>query len=174
MRFLQRGIPALAALVLVACQVRTVAGEPASLDRLHVAVINGGASKGQNYQSHFLHVRRLLALLARQGIAAKRITVFDADRSPVALPPNPIDGGRGLYMVDALALAWGVECRPNGKTVCAELPFPKPRESMGTSSNTGCAAHGIVAWHPEDGQAYNEPSRCPTCDAPLTRRRFHD
>ena len=79
MRFLQRGIPALVAFALVACQVRPVAGEPSSLDRLHVIVVNGGASKGQNYQSHFLHVRRLLDLLARQGIATNRITVFDAD-----------------------------------------------------------------------------------------------
>ena len=33
-----------------------------------------------------------------------RITVSDADRSPVALPPNPTDGGRGLHIVDALAV----------------------------------------------------------------------
>ncbi len=79
MRFLQRGLSALAALALVACHVRSVAGQPASLDRLHVLIINGGAGQGQNYQSHFLHVRRLLALLARQGIDGKRIAVFDAD-----------------------------------------------------------------------------------------------
>ena len=45
---------------------------------------------------------------------------------------------------------------------------------MGYIVEYRCITHGIVAWHPEDGQAYNEPSRCPTCDAPLTRRRFHD
>ena len=37
-----------------------------------------------------------------------------------------------------------------------------------------CATHGIVAWHPEDGQTYEEPPSCPTCGAPLTQRRIHD
>src|SRR5438445_5964960 len=69
-----------AALLLSACRVRPVAGEvPPTVSRLHVVVINGGATKAQNYQSHFLHVRRLLELLAREGVTPARTTIFDAD-----------------------------------------------------------------------------------------------
>jgi thiol-disulfide isomerase/thioredoxin len=46
---------------------------------LHVLVINGGATKEQNYQSHFLHVRKLLELLERAGVEKERIAIFDAD-----------------------------------------------------------------------------------------------
>ncbi|HYR97335.1 MAG TPA: hypothetical protein VEM57_11390, partial [Candidatus Binatus sp.] len=62
------------------CRVGAVRGEtPAPTARLHVLVINGGASSAQNYQSHFLHVQRLLAVLAESGVPPERISIFDAD-----------------------------------------------------------------------------------------------
>jgi len=42
-------------------------------------MVNGGGTKAQNYQSHFLHLRRLLELLARAGVPSDHITVFSAD-----------------------------------------------------------------------------------------------
>src|SRR5207249_249212 len=63
-----------------ACRVPPVSGElPPTASRLQVVVINGGATKAQNYQSHFLHVRRLLELLVREGVTPARTTIFDAD-----------------------------------------------------------------------------------------------
>jgi len=46
---------------------------------LYVLMVNGGGSKAQNYQSHFLHLRRLLELLARAGVPSDHIAVFSAD-----------------------------------------------------------------------------------------------
>ena len=42
-------------------------------------MVNGGGNKAQNYQSHFLHLRRLLELLARAGVPSDHIAVFSAD-----------------------------------------------------------------------------------------------
>jgi thiol-disulfide isomerase/thioredoxin len=67
-------------LAVPACRARPVAGAPArAAERLHVLIVNGGGSKAQNYQSHLLHVRRLLEILRAQGVPASRITVLDAD-----------------------------------------------------------------------------------------------
>ena len=68
-----------AALFLVACRARAVAPDLSPTAHLHVLMVNGGGSKVQNYQSHFLHLRRLLELLGRAGVPPSRITVFDAD-----------------------------------------------------------------------------------------------
>ena len=70
----------IAALSLGACRVAAVRGEtPAATARLRVLIINGGASRAQNYQSHFLHVQRLLELLEQGGVPSDRISIFDAD-----------------------------------------------------------------------------------------------
>ncbi|NEB08738.1 ATP-binding protein [Streptomyces coelicoflavus] len=69
-----------------------------------------------------------------------RVEVSDAagDRRPSAAPPSsPPEGesGRGLLLVDVLALRWGWTPRkPLGKTVWAELPL-KPAE--GTTPDPG-------------------------------------
>jgi hypothetical protein len=73
-------------------------------------------------------------LLPPQGDSGVlRITVADSrgERLPTAVPTPCPDGehGRGLILVSALALRWGVVPRfPSGKTVWAELPGrPRPR-----------------------------------------------
>ena len=75
--------PALAllvALVFVGCQARPPTGtRPATAERLHVLMINGGGSAAQNYQSHLLHVRQFLDLLGRAGVPPDRITVLSSD-----------------------------------------------------------------------------------------------
>src|SRR5438552_2678714 len=67
------------ALFVVACRARAVAPDVSPVSHLHVLMVNGGGSKAQNYQSHFLHLRRLLELLARAGVPSDHITVFSAD-----------------------------------------------------------------------------------------------
>src|SRR5437870_7658817 len=67
------------ALFVVACRARAVAPDVSPGAHLHVLMVNGGGSKAQNYQSHFLHLRRLLELLARAGVPSDHITVFSAD-----------------------------------------------------------------------------------------------
>src|SRR2546428_1153517 len=67
------------ALFVVACRARAVAPDGSPVAHLHVLMVNGGGSKAQNYQSHFLHLRRLLELLARAGVQSDHITVFSAD-----------------------------------------------------------------------------------------------
>ncbi|PTM99119.1 ATP-binding protein [Streptomyces sp. VMFN-G11Ma] len=69
-----------------------------------------------------------MALLPPEvGSGALRITVADSrgERLPAVVPAPCLDGehGRGLILVSALALRWGVVPRfPSGKTVWAELP----------------------------------------------------
>jgi anti-sigma regulatory factor (Ser/Thr protein kinase) len=62
-----------------------------------------------------------IELTSRSG--RLRIAVLDENsRHPVAVAEDPdaLDG-RGLALVDALALRWGVEDRPMGKAVWFEL-----------------------------------------------------
>src|SRR5207249_282976 len=67
-------------LLVSACRARALSDEPPPVaTRLHVLVVNGGATKAQNYQSHYLHVRHLLDFLSREGVSPARIAVFDAD-----------------------------------------------------------------------------------------------
>jgi hypothetical protein len=49
---------------------------------------------------------------------------------PVRKAPGPeVDGGRGLMLVDALAVAWGTQGRPGpGKTVWVECALPRPTQ----------------------------------------------
>ncbi|WP_326755246.1 ATP-binding protein [Streptomyces hirsutus] len=59
---------------------------------------------------------------------AVRIEVSDAHPAqPARLTPGPDeDGGRGLVLVDALAVSWGVSDRLGpGKTVWAECALPR-------------------------------------------------
>src|SRR5207245_9333236 len=62
-----------------ASRERAGAPDPAPFAHLQVLMVNGGGTKAQNYQSHFLHLRRLLELLARAGVPSDHITVFSAD-----------------------------------------------------------------------------------------------
>ncbi|MCX4587029.1 ATP-binding protein [Streptomyces sp. NBC_01481] len=62
------------------------------------------------------------------GAQVIRIEVTDTrtekqppSRGEVAAPPGDAEAGRGLMLVEALTLAWGVAGRPVGKTVWAEV-----------------------------------------------------
>ncbi|WP_030321494.1 ATP-binding protein [Streptomyces flavochromogenes] len=71
-----------------------------------------------------------LRLLLAPGGSAVRVEVSDThprrpEAPPAEHPPVPgEDGGRGLVIVDALALRWGVRDRVGpGKTVWADCPL---------------------------------------------------
>jgi thiol-disulfide isomerase/thioredoxin len=46
---------------------------------LHVLMINGGGTREQNYQSHFLHVEHVLDLVTAAGVPSKQVAVFSGD-----------------------------------------------------------------------------------------------
>ncbi len=60
--------------------------------------------------------------------SAIQIEVTDGDPAlPVLLPASPVRlGGRGVYLVDALATQWGVRQCPPGKCVWALFKPPVP------------------------------------------------
>ena len=64
-------------------------------------------------------------LTVRAGRDRVRIEVRDPSATPPQLVPweDIVEQGRGLHLVDALALAWGTEPVPgDGKIVWCELP----------------------------------------------------
>ncbi|MWA12804.1 ATP-binding protein [Streptomyces sp. BA2] len=68
-----------------------------------------------------------LRLLYAESARTLRIEVSDArgDRVPRLCPPDTeAESGRGLRLVEAAAVAWGVTERRIGKTVWAELRAP--------------------------------------------------
>lgn len=52
---------------------------PIDSARLHAVLVNGGGTRAGNYQSHILHVRSLLAVLAAARVPKDQITVFASD-----------------------------------------------------------------------------------------------
>ncbi|WP_225836109.1 ATP-binding protein [Streptomyces sp. NK08204] len=63
--------------------------------------------------------------VARMGGGRTRLEVTDPDAHAWLVRRRPgadEESGRGLLLVDAVALRWGVEHCPGGKTVWCELP----------------------------------------------------
>jgi len=52
---------------------------PVDTARVHALLLNGGGSPRQNFQSHLLHVRQVLALLEDAGVPPDQIDVFGSD-----------------------------------------------------------------------------------------------
>ena len=89
------------------------AGEPL---RIHAVLINGGGSPNKNYQSHVLHVRELIELLASHGVPEERITVFSSDGADPApdlavRAPEP----EGNF--------WLIEGLPVGRRLASKVRF---------------------------------------------------
>lgn len=70
-----------------------------------------------------LHARTSVTLRVEAQGPTVRIEVFDENpRLPVMAPcPTNATSGRGLALVTALATAWGMENRRDGKVVWAEV-----------------------------------------------------
>jgi thiol-disulfide isomerase/thioredoxin len=47
--------------------------------RVRAVLLNGGGHPSSNYYSHFLHIKRMLDVLCRAGVAPADITIFNAD-----------------------------------------------------------------------------------------------
>lgn len=65
-----------------------------------------------------------------QGLRA-RVT-DESDTTPVTRAPSTVaEGGRGLFLVAALASRWGVEANPSGKSVWFELRATPEEDEFG-------------------------------------------
>ena len=74
------------------------------------------------------HARSSCRIRLSLNVATLRIDVLDAGAgTPEPQPPSETEEhGRGLYMVDAVTTAWGLEDVPGqGKLVWAELARPR-------------------------------------------------
>lgn len=52
---------------------------PTDPERTHVILVNGGGRREVNYQSHLIHIKQILELLAQTKINPAHITIFSAD-----------------------------------------------------------------------------------------------
>ena len=86
------------AAVLVACGVLLAACQPAVRAPIpapdtarppkpptHALLLNGGGNREINYQSHLIHVRKVIELLVRNGVGAEDIAIFSGDGSDPAV-----------------------------------------------------------------------------------------
>ncbi|MBV2151442.1 ATP-binding protein [Kitasatospora sp. SUK 42] len=68
-------------------------------------------------------MRVSIAQVTNQAGHAVRISVRDGSRAlPVLISAaHDAESGRGLALVDRLAVIWGIDLEPHGKTMCADL-----------------------------------------------------
>ncbi|MFF3502474.1 ATP-binding protein [Streptomyces sp. NPDC003247] len=99
------------------CAVALVVGELAA-----------NAVRHGRVPGHEAHLR--LRLDTATGLVRVEVADAAAGQRPPAAPPEPLpdgESGRGLLLVDALAVRWGTAGRhPVGKTVWAEVPSGPP------------------------------------------------
>jgi anti-sigma regulatory factor (Ser/Thr protein kinase) len=74
-----------------------------------------------------VHAHSPIRLSVIPGQECVRVEVRDDDPTPLAAPHKPepdAEGGRGLWLVSALARRWGINGNERGKTVWFELAAP--------------------------------------------------
>jgi len=72
-----------------------------------------------------VHAGTEFSVTLRSGGSTVRVSVRDASPAPPVVrdgDPTALSG-RGLQLVDTIAVAWGVDDDPDGKTIWAELPL---------------------------------------------------
>lgn len=126
------------------CAVALVVGE------LAANAVRHGRVPGRDVRIRLVH---------DQPSALVRVEVADAAsgkrRPPVAAPVTCPDGesGRGLFLVDVLAVRWGWEPRlPVGKTVWAEVPCEERPDA-----DVPCAERHDADMPCEEGSGAEEP-----------------
>ena len=89
------------------------------------AVANAVLVVSELVTNSILHAGTALRIGVRQIDGVVRLEVGDQDRHrPAPKRYSPDAGtGRGLQLVEALAVAWGVDAGPDGKTVWADVPL---------------------------------------------------
>lgn len=87
-----------------------------------------------------LHARTDCVVVADEVDGVLHVEVIDSDGGSATLEPGrerlSAEGGRGLVIVEALAAAWGVKWRPEGKAVW----FTLAALSEGTAPDTAATA----------------------------------
>jgi anti-sigma regulatory factor (Ser/Thr protein kinase) len=80
-----------------------------------------------------LHARTELHLIVETEPGVVRLRVEDRALGTPVLRHYDTDDvtGRGLALVELLATRWGVEPRPEGKSVWCEIVFPRSPEAEG-------------------------------------------
>jgi anti-sigma regulatory factor (Ser/Thr protein kinase) len=95
-------------------------------DQLTVLLTSEIVSNAVRYAQRPIRVE-----IAVDGTRVVIATTDDDPRPPQLMAATPeAGGGRGLFLVDALASRWGVDPDPPGKTVWFELELP-PATSQG-------------------------------------------
>jgi anti-sigma regulatory factor (Ser/Thr protein kinase) len=71
-----------------------------------------------------LHARTDFVVSVDIDERSVRVEVHDANERPPVIGHTPAEAtsGRGLHLVQSLSSSWGVEGRPEGKTVWFEVP----------------------------------------------------
>ncbi|WP_390899072.1 ATP-binding protein [Streptomyces cynarae] len=92
---------------------------------------------------------------------AKRLRVEVTDTEPtmpsaVAAGPND-ESGRGLLLVGALADAWGMQPKPDGKTTWFEIGLESPHERIGDGSTEAPSSPHVAAVRRDDHQGCLAP-----------------
>ncbi|HET6811479.1 MAG TPA: ATP-binding protein [Acidimicrobiales bacterium] len=89
------------------------------------AVANAELIISELVTNSILHAGTAVRIGLKELGPVVRLEVGDQDRNrPEAKRYSPEAGtGRGLQLVEALALAWGVDSGPDGKTVWADVPL---------------------------------------------------
>lgn len=113
-----------------------------------------------------LHARTDVRLTVRsQEDGTLRVEVADENpRLPISVaPPDEAQSGRGLWLVETLATAWGVERLPEGKTVWFELgafrpaPAPDPCVDVTSAESVDEALDRIEAIGAESAEDAEQP-----------------
>jgi anti-sigma regulatory factor (Ser/Thr protein kinase) len=78
-----------------------------------------------------LHARSDLVLRASAGLGRVRVSVEDREGATLPRPASAgtsddSESGWGLFLVESLSAAWGVEVTPDGKRVWFDLPEAPP------------------------------------------------
>src|SRR5690606_4946375 len=116
---------------------------PLDPERLYVVLVNGGGNRAGNYQSHVVHLRALLEVLAEAGVPRERITVFasdgeepEADLAPRELLPE----GKG-WLLEGTSL---------------EGPLGRPMQYVSTSIEgqtlRAATPEAVRAWFAREGK----------------------
>jgi len=102
-----------------------------------------------------LHANGYVGADVRPTPDGLRIEVSDASPLPPVMGRESDEAltGRGLYMVSALAARWGVEPRPNGKVVWAEITG-QSRPGRTAAASTAADVDPLAEW--EAAAAANE------------------
>ncbi|MEU7382928.1 ATP-binding protein [Streptomyces sp. NPDC042207] len=88
------------------------------------------------------HLGESVPVTVRVSCTRDRTRLEVTDPDPRALPvlcrtaDEDDESGRGLALLDALSLRWGVDQRPGSKTVWCELPAPTPVVECGRHGGT--------------------------------------